>query len=77
MELTEEQRRYQSYLAMPHDELARLATQMNLAGQKLEEDYKVLYSTCEKKMETMSLQAEQAVTETVRYALVQYISLIS
>jgi hypothetical protein len=54
---------YQEYLALPHEDLAKLAAQMRVAGEKLGEEYKVMYQSCEQKMETMAQQAQQAVVE--------------
>jgi hypothetical protein len=64
---TEEQY-YQEFLAMSHEELAQLAVKMRSAGEKLEEQYQVLYQSCEAKMETMANQAQEAVCQTVKYA---------
>jgi hypothetical protein len=44
---------YQEYLKMPHEELAKLAMQMRISGEKLEHEYNVLFQTCNTQMKLM------------------------
>lgn len=69
----QEQEHYARYAAMDHDELARLASKMQVHGillehmnAKLRDEYNMLHMTCEKKLILMGDQAEAVLIEKMR-----------